>query len=153
MNLHIAPADPKAQFIFYASSLFQPDAHAGHLNALETGVAISPQQAARCLLEVERSLTFMQGVAQAITDIVQSGSAFTCVPGFHNEINDWLKNLPPDKDPQQQDWRQWNTKPIAVKAGSLVVWHHALPHGSSPNRASSPRIVQYVNMRPPPIGR
>jgi ectoine hydroxylase-related dioxygenase (phytanoyl-CoA dioxygenase family) len=38
--------------------------------------------------------------------------------------------------------------PIAGRAGDLVIWHHALPHGSSPNRAERPRIVQYLKMHP-----
>jgi ectoine hydroxylase-related dioxygenase (phytanoyl-CoA dioxygenase family) len=85
-----------------------------------------------------------------LTDTTENQGAFTCVPGFHKKIDNWLNSLPPDKNPQQQDWQQWPTKPIAAKAGSLIVWHHALPHGSSPNKAVSPRIVQYVNMRPLP---
>lgn len=88
-----------------------------------------------------------------LTDTAENQGAFTCVPGFHNKIDDWLNSLPSDKNPQQQDWQQWPTKPIAAKAGSLIVWHHALPHGSSPNKASTPRIVQYVNMRPLPGGQ
>lgn len=85
-----------------------------------------------------------------LTDTAENQGAFTCVPGFHQKIDNWLTGLPPGKDPQQQDWQQWHVKSIAAKAGSLIVWHHALPHGSSPNRAFSPRIVQYVNMRPLP---
>ena len=38
--------------------------------------------------------------------------------------------------------------PIAAEAGDFVLWHHALPHSSSPNRGSYPRIVQYLNMYP-----
>ena len=38
--------------------------------------------------------------------------------------------------------------PIAGDAGDLVLWHHALPHGSSPNRGTKPRVVQYITLRP-----
>jgi ectoine hydroxylase-related dioxygenase (phytanoyl-CoA dioxygenase family) len=38
--------------------------------------------------------------------------------------------------------------PIAGRAGDLVIWHDAIPHGSRPNRASLPRIVQYIRMYP-----
>lgn len=86
-----------------------------------------------------------------LTDTAENQGAFTCVPGFHKKIDDWLNSLSPDQNPQQQDWQQWPAKSIAAKAGSLIVWHHALPHGSRPNKASIPRIVQYVNMRPLPI--
>jgi ectoine hydroxylase-related dioxygenase (phytanoyl-CoA dioxygenase family) len=40
-------------------------------------------------------------------------------------------------------------RPIAGRAGDLIIWHQALPHGATPNRARVPRIVQYINMRPP----
>jgi ectoine hydroxylase-related dioxygenase (phytanoyl-CoA dioxygenase family) len=39
-------------------------------------------------------------------------------------------------------------KPIAGRAGDLVIWHDALPHGASPNRSRMPRIVQYIRMYP-----
>jgi len=38
--------------------------------------------------------------------------------------------------------------PVAGRAGDLVIWHQALPHGSSPNHSLRPRIVQYVTLRP-----
>lgn len=82
-----------------------------------------------------------------LTDTQENQGAFTCVPGFHKEINTWLNSLSADTDPQQQNWQLWNTKRIAAPRGSLIVWHHALPHGSSSNTASRPRVVQYVNMR------
>ncbi|QSX37412.1 phytanoyl-CoA dioxygenase family protein [Shewanella sedimentimangrovi] len=83
-----------------------------------------------------------------LADVAADQGAFCCVPGFHRKIDTWLKSLPEGADPQDQDWRLWDVKPIAAEAGSLIVWHQALPHGSSPNRASRPRLVQYLNMRP-----
>lgn len=98
MSLSLAAMNLKTQLTQHAQSLFDPDAHAGHLHALagvlgqitgisarddpsswksialDTGVAISPQQAARCLLEVQRSQVFMRGVAQAIADKAKSSS-------------------------------------------------------------------------------
>jgi ectoine hydroxylase-related dioxygenase (phytanoyl-CoA dioxygenase family) len=69
------------------------------------------------------------------------------VPGFHRRLTDWLSGLPPDADPRTQDLRSLAT-PIAGRAGDLIIWRHELPHGSSPNRAERPRIVQYMTMRP-----
>lgn len=83
-----------------------------------------------------------------LTDTSEHQGAFCCVPGFHLEIDRFLTELPSGTDPQEQDWSEFNVQPVAAKAGSLIVWHHALPHGSSPNRAKSPRIVQYLNMYP-----
>ena len=34
------------------------------------------------------------------------------------------------------------------RAGDLVIWHQALPHGPSPNRGTQPRLVQYINLAP-----
>ena len=35
---------------------------------------------------------------------------------------------------------------LACQAGDFVIWHHALPHGSSCNFANYPRVVQYISM-------
>jgi len=89
----------------------------------------------------------VQGVLY-LTDTAAEQGAFTCVPGFHRKIEAWLKNLPPGRDPRREDLAALGAVPIAGKAGDLIIWHHALPHGSSPNRAAVPRIVQYIRMRP-----
>jgi len=81
-----------------------------------------------------------------LTDVAENQGAFCCVPGFHRKIDNWLAVQPQGIDLQQQDWSQWPVKPIAAKAGDLIIWHQALPHGSSPNRANFPRMVQYLNM-------
>jgi ectoine hydroxylase-related dioxygenase (phytanoyl-CoA dioxygenase family) len=81
-----------------------------------------------------------------LTDVAENQGAFCCVPGFHKKIDDWLAAQPQGMDLQEQDWSQWPVKPIAANAGDLIIWHQALPHGSSPNRANFPRMVQYLNM-------
>lgn len=83
-----------------------------------------------------------------LTDTAADQGAFTCVPGFHRRIDDWLRSLPSDTDPRQADLNSLGAVPIAGRAGDLIIWHQALPHGSSPNRARLPRIVQYVQMLP-----
>jgi hypothetical protein len=82
-----------------------------------------------------------------LADTAADQGAFCCVPGFHRKIDNWLGNLPAAGDPRQEDLSK-DAIPIAGKAGDMVIWHHALPHGSSPNRAKRPRIVQYINLRP-----
>jgi hypothetical protein len=89
-----------------------------------------------------------QGVLYLMDTEAEQG-AFTCVPGFHRRIEDWLKSLPEGVDPRQQDLNALGAMPIAGSAADLVIWHHALPHGSRPNRARMPRLVQYINMYPP----
>ena len=83
-----------------------------------------------------------------LTDTEPEQGAFTCVPGFHTRIESWLKSLPAGADPRDQPIAELGAKPIPGKAGDVVVWHQALPHGSRPNRCSRPRIVQYVTMFP-----
>ncbi len=83
-----------------------------------------------------------------LTDTPGEQGAFTCVPGFQHRIPQWLAELPPGANPHQQDLHALGSTPIAGRAGDLVIWHHALPHGSRPNRGTRPRIVQYINMYP-----
>lgn len=82
-----------------------------------------------------------------LTDTAANQGAFTCVPGFHRDIESWLNSVPKGLDPREEDLTA-RAVPIAGRAGDLVIWHQALPHGSSPNRAAVPRIVQYINRRP-----
>ena len=89
----------------------------------------------------------VQGILY-LTDTTANQGAFTCVPGFHRKIERWLESLPPGADPRLQDLQSLGAKPVAGAAGDLIIWHHALPHGSSPNRSSRPRVVQYLALRP-----
>jgi ectoine hydroxylase-related dioxygenase (phytanoyl-CoA dioxygenase family) len=89
----------------------------------------------------------VQGILY-LTDTAANQGAFTCVPGFHRRIESWLKSLPLGSDPRHENLGTPGPVSIAGKAGDLIIWHHALPHGSSPNRAARPRIVQYITLRP-----
>lgn len=83
-----------------------------------------------------------------LTDTEPEQGAFTCVPGFHTRIESWIKDLPVGVEPRTADLDRLGSQPIPGKAGDVVIWHQALPHGSRPNRAGRPRIVQYVTMFP-----
>jgi len=82
-----------------------------------------------------------------LCDTPAEQGAFCCVPGFHRRLESWLSSLPAGTDPRQVNLDA-QAVPIAAQAGDFVIWHHFLPHGSSPNRGTYPRIVQYVNMYP-----
>jgi hypothetical protein len=83
-----------------------------------------------------------------LTDTPPEQGAFTVVPGFQRWGEAWLKALPRGADPRQQDLYALGPRAIGGRAGDLVIWHQALPHGASPNRGTRPRMVQYVNMFP-----
>ena len=90
---------------------------------------------------------WVQGVLY-LTDTAANQGAFTCVPGFHRQLEDWLKGLPPEADPREQDLESLGAQPIPGAAGDLIIWHTALPHGSSSNTATQPRVAQYITMFP-----
>lgn len=83
-----------------------------------------------------------------LSDTKATQGAFTLVPGFQHKIDSWINSLPADADPRTQDLYAWGAVPIAANAGDFIIWHQALPHGSSPNTATVPRIVQYINYAP-----
>ena len=85
-----------------------------------------------------------QGILYLCDTPAEQG-AFTCIPGFHKRLASWLEELPEGSDPRRAVM-DLDPMPIAANAGDLIIWHHALPHGSSPNSGAYPRIVQYVNM-------
>lgn len=88
----------------------------------------------------------IQGILY-LTDTPAEQGAFTCVPGFHRGIDDWLRALPPGVDPYARIPVE-AARPIAGTAGDLILWHHALPHASSANHGVHPRVVQYIAMYP-----
>jgi Phytanoyl-CoA dioxygenase (PhyH) len=89
----------------------------------------------------------VQGILY-LTDTAADQGAFRCVPGFQHRIETWLKSLPSGADPRREDLEKFGAIPIAGRAGDLIIWHQALPHASSPNRATRPRVVQYIRMMP-----
>ncbi len=90
---------------------------------------------------------WVQGVLY-LTDTAANQGAFSCVPGFHRRLEAWLKDLPAEANPREQDLESLGAKPIPGAAGDLIIWHSALPHGSSPNTATHPRLAQYITMFP-----
>jgi hypothetical protein len=94
----------------------------------------------------------LQGILY-LADTAENQGALSVVPGFHNHIDDWINGLPVGADPLKQDLYALGPIPIAANAGDFITWHHALPHGSSPNTATKPRFVQYFTYEPFEAGR
>ncbi len=89
----------------------------------------------------------VQGILY-LTDTPAQQGAFSCIPGFHRRLADWLAELAPGQNPRDAIRKEPGLVPIAGKAGDLVIWHHLLPHGASPNRGELPRVAQYIRLLP-----
>ncbi|MBE5321619.1 phytanoyl-CoA dioxygenase family protein [Pedobacter sp. MR2016-19] len=83
-----------------------------------------------------------------LADTAPNQGAFTLVPGFQHRISEWLRALPAGTNPRTENLHALGSLPIAAEAGDFIIWHQALPHGSSPNASSKPRFVQYINYQP-----
>lgn len=83
-----------------------------------------------------------------LTDCDATDGAFHCVPGFQNEIKDWLDNLDPNDNPRQKAIETLIAKPIIGNAGDFIIWDNRLPHCATPNKGKSPRMVQYLTYLP-----
>lgn len=89
-----------------------------------------------------------QGIVY-LNDVAENQGALTVVPGFHHQFSNWLANFNGTQGPQEFNFKHMKTKSIAAEAGDLIIWHHWLPHGASPNRAKFPRLAQYMTMYAP----
>ena len=83
-----------------------------------------------------------------LTDTAADEGAFSCVPGCHRWLGEWLKQIPACEDPRAVARKELQAIPIAGEAGDLVIWHQTLAHAATPNTGSFPRVVQYLNMFP-----
>ncbi|WP_448661713.1 phytanoyl-CoA dioxygenase family protein [Sphingomonas sp. CJ20] len=83
------------------------------------------------------------------TDTAADQGALSLVPGFHHRLEAWLAELG-DANPRTVDLSA-EAVPIPAGAGDLILWRQDLPHGASPNRASRPRMAQYVNRYSPDL--
>ena len=99
-------------------------------------------------VSLKRPIPFgLQGLLY-LADTSEEQGAFTLIPGFHKKINSWLEGLPVTEHPRKQNLMALGPKPLAANAGDFIIWRQDLPHGSSPNTAKLPRIVQYINYQP-----
>jgi ectoine hydroxylase-related dioxygenase (phytanoyl-CoA dioxygenase family) len=99
-------------------------------------------------MSLKKPLTFgLQGLLY-LTDCGLNDGAFYCVPGFHNQIDQWLDELEPHENPREKALQTLHPKPVTGNAGDFIIWHQALPHCATPNKGEKPRMVQYLTYLP-----
>ena len=91
---------------------------------------------------------FIQGILY-LTDTSPDQGALELVPGFHRRMEGWLAGLG-DADPRAVDLSA-EAITVGASGGDMILWHQALPHGASPNRAALPRLAHYMTMYSPEI--
>jgi ectoine hydroxylase-related dioxygenase (phytanoyl-CoA dioxygenase family) len=93
----------------------------------------------------------VQGVL-CLTDTAEDMGGFSCVPGFHQGLEEWISRQPPDRNPRVPDLTTLppdkTVVPIPAAAGSMIVWNSLLLHGNGRNVSDRPRFSQYISMFP-----
>ncbi len=93
----------------------------------------------------------VQGVL-CLTDTAADMGGFTCAPGFHSRLGEWIAGQPADRNPRVPDLSTLpldvKVLPIPASAGSLIIWNTLLLHGNGFNISGKPRFSQYVSMHP-----
>jgi hypothetical protein len=93
----------------------------------------------------------VQGVL-CLTDTAEDMGGFSCVPGFHQGLEEWIARQPSDRNPRVPDLSTLppdkKVVPIPAAAGSMIVWNSLLLHGNGRNVSDRPRFSQYISMFP-----
>jgi hypothetical protein len=89
----------------------------------------------------------VQGVL-CLTDTAANQGGFQCVPELFRCFDRWVRTQPKDRHPRVPDLSGFRIKPVAAKAGDLIVWHRLLAHGNGHNVSRRPRLAQYITMYP-----
>ncbi len=93
----------------------------------------------------------VQGVL-CLTDTSENMGGFSCVPGFHRGLEEWIAAQPADRHTRVPDLSalppEKRVTPIPARAGSMIVWNNLLLHGNGRNVGDRPRFSQYISMFP-----
>jgi hypothetical protein len=91
----------------------------------------------------------VQGVL-CLNDAPPELGGFTCVPGFHKILNEWIAAHPEDAESRRPDVSKfppgYTLQPVPANAGDLIIWDMRLPHGNGYNVSDRPRLAQYISM-------
>ncbi|MFA7379424.1 MAG: phytanoyl-CoA dioxygenase family protein [Bacteroidia bacterium] len=83
-----------------------------------------------------------------VNDVEPNGGAFSCVPGFHLEIDYWISQFPSSTDIRAMAASKLKAEVIPGKAADFIIWQQALPHAATPNKGKHPRLAQYFTYLP-----
>lgn len=93
----------------------------------------------------------VQGVLALADQTDENMGGFQCIPWLYRNYDTWKLTQPNDRDPFKPDVSDLQDKIVKVplKAGDLLIFNSALPHGIRPNHsADKVRIAQYISMAP-----
>ena len=96
----------------------------------------------------QQPLPFQVQGLLVLTDTEKDQGGFQCVPGFHNQLEEWSKNQPTNRPPRRPNTQGMDIHDIPASAGDFIIWHSGLPHGNSRNCSNLPRLCQYITMNP-----
>jgi hypothetical protein len=80
-----------------------------------------------------------------LTDTSADQGAFECVPSLYRELPQWLAAHPGADKP---DVEGREVVRVPGRAGDLVIWSARLPHRGGRNDGATPRLTQYLSMKP-----
>lgn len=83
-----------------------------------------------------------------LTDTAEDQGAFTCVPSIYRNLDAWLDAHEHDEHRRHPDIGDEPQVRVPAPAGSLVIFHHHMPHTNAVNTSDKPRLAQYVSMHP-----
>jgi hypothetical protein len=84
----------------------------------------------------------------SLTDTDADMGGFCCVPGFHADLEAYLKQHPPPDGHRPVPGTFPAPTPIVTHQGDLVIWDTRLLHGNGRNAGTRPRHAMYVTMFP-----
>lgn len=87
----------------------------------------------------------VQGVLY-LADTDETMGGFKCLPGWHWKQEEWARIAQLPHEEFARTVADLPVTPIPGKAGDLVIWNRALPHGNGKNLSSRPRFAQFISM-------
>ena len=147
-NRHSAHIRHACQQLYGTSTGIYASIDKVSFNPPETPQHSFPGSALHWDVSLQQPVPFkLQGMLY-LSDCPAQHGAFHCVPGFQHRMADWLRQVPPGRQPRE--WAVDNLRPVPVDgmAGDFIIWHQALPHCATPNRGPAPRMVQYLTYLP-----